>query len=91
MPDADDTRTVEKLDSRELLAVNTLGQLAKHPRVGALRRFITGRYLSYLSADSTRGVPEAGPQERLSTTGDNLPNVVQYLKEEAHAAAPSQA
>ncbi len=81
MPDEDDTRTEEKLDSRELLAVNTLGQLAKHPRVGALRRFITGWYLSYLSADSTRGVPEAGPQERLSMTGDNLPNVVQYLKE----------
>ncbi len=81
MPDEHDTRTVETLDSRELLAVNTLGQLAKHPRVGALRRFITGWYLSYLTADNTRGVPEAGPQERLSTTGDNLPNVVQYLKE----------
>lgn len=82
MPDAQDTRTQEKLDSRELLAVNTLGQFAKHPRVGALRRFISGWYLSYLSADSTRGVPEAGPQERLSTTGDNLPNVIQYLKEQ---------
>ena len=82
MPDAEDTRTPERLDSRELLAVNTLGQLAKHPRVGALRRFITGWYLSYLSADNTRGVPEAGPQERLSTTGDNLPNVIQYLKEQ---------
>jgi predicted ATPase len=81
MPDEEDTRAEERLDSRELLAVNTLGQLAKHPRVGALRRFITGWYLSYLTADNTRGVPEAGPQERLSTTGDNLPNVVQYLKE----------
>ena len=30
----------------------------------------------------TRGQPEAGPQERLSKTGDNLPNVVQYLKEQ---------
>lgn len=82
MPDEEDTRTEERLDSRELLAVNTLGQLAKHPRVGALRRFITGWYLSYLTADNTRGVSEAGPQERLSTTGDNLPNVVQYLKEQ---------
>ncbi len=82
MPDKDDTRTKEQLDSRDLLAVNTLGQFAKHPRVGALRRFISGWYLSYLSADSTRGVPEAGPQERLSTTGDNLPNVIQYLKEQ---------
>ena len=82
MPDEQDTRTTERLDSRELLAVNTLGQLAKHPRVAALRRFISGWYLSYLSADNTRGVPEAGPQERLSSSGDNLPNVIQYLKEQ---------
>ena len=81
LPDEQDKRAEERLDSRELLAVNTLGQFAKHPRVGALRRFITGWYLSYLSADNTRGVPESGPQERLSTTGDNLPNVIQYLKE----------
>lgn len=65
-----------------MLAVNTLGQFAKHPRVSALRRFITGWYLSYLSADTTRGIPEAGPQERLSSIGDNLPNVIQYLKEQ---------
>jgi predicted ATPase len=82
LPDEKDTRTTERLDSRDLLAVNTLGQLAKHPRVAALRRFITGWYLSYLSADNTRGVPEAGPQERLSSSGDNLPNVIQYLKEQ---------
>jgi predicted ATPase len=65
-----------------MIAANTLGQLAKHPRVSALRRFITGWYLSYLTADNTRGTPEAGPQERLSATGDNLPNVIQYLKEQ---------
>ncbi len=81
-PDEQDERIVERLDSREMLAVNTLGQFAKHPRVSALRRFITDWYLSYLSADSTRGVPEAGPQERLSATGDNLPNVIQYLREQ---------
>ena len=81
-PDENDARIRERLDSRELLAVNTLGQLAKNPRVAALRRFITGWYLSYLTADETRGVPEAGPQERLSFTGDNLPNVIQYLKEQ---------
>jgi predicted ATPase len=82
MPDESDVRVEERLDSAELLAVNTLGQFAKHPRVSALRRFITGWYLSYLSADNTRGTPEAGPQERLSATGDNLPNVIQYLKEQ---------
>jgi len=82
MPDQQDQRIAEELDSPEMLAVSTLGQLAKHPRVAALRRFITGWYLSYLAAEHTRGVPEAGPQERLSATGDNLPNVIQYLKEQ---------
>ena len=82
MPDEKDQRISEELDSREMLAVNTLGQLAKHPRVSALRRFITGWYLSYLTADSARLVPEAGPQERLSASGDNISNVIQYLKEQ---------
>jgi predicted ATPase len=81
-PDSKDERVSEQLASREFLAVNTLGQLSRNPRVGALRKFITGWYLSYLTADNTRGTPEAGPQERLSTSGDNLPNVIQYLKEQ---------
>ncbi len=82
MPDAEDERVSEKLESAEFLAVSTLGQFAKHPRVSALRKFITGWHLSYLTADNTRSIPEAGAQERLSPTGDNLPNVVQYLKEQ---------
>lgn len=81
-PDEKDERKEETLDSPEYLAVNTLGQFAKHPRVSALRRFITDWYLSYLSADAMRGLPEAGPQEHLSSSGDNLPNVIQYLKEQ---------
>ena len=82
MPDEKEQRIEEKLDSPEMLAVNTLGQFARHPRVSALRRFITGWYLSYLSADHARSIPEAGPQERLSASGDNLPNVMQYLLEQ---------
>ncbi len=80
-PSEGEERVVEKLSNRELLAINTLGQFSRHPRVSELRGFIEGWYLSYLTADSTRGLPEAGPQERLSQTGDNLPNVIQYLKE----------
>lgn len=81
-PDEKAERISENLDSAEMIAANTLGQLAKHPRVSALRRFITGWYVSYITAASTRGLPEAGPQERLTQTGDNLPNVIQYLKEQ---------
>lgn len=81
-PDETAQRTHERLESPDLLAVNTFGQFSSHPRVSALRRFITGWYLSYISANSARGVPESGPQERLSASGDNLPNVIQYLVEQ---------
>jgi predicted ATPase len=81
MPDEQDRRVEIPLRSPDLIAVNTLGQFADHPRVAALREFITDWYVSYLSIDDTRNQPEAGPQEKLSRTGDNLANVVQYLKE----------
>ena len=74
-------RNDERFDDASTLAVSTLGQLAIHPRLSALRRFITNWYLSYLSTDAIRGVAEVVPQERLSETGDNLPNVIQYLQE----------
>ena len=80
-PDENAEREEVPLRAPDLLAVSTLGQLAEHPRVAALREFITDWYVSYLSIDDTRGQPEAGPQERLSKTGDNLANVIQHLKE----------
>ena len=81
LPDAQDSRKEIPLNAPDLLAVNALGQFADHPRVAALRQFITGWHISYLSADSARGQPEAGPQEQLSKTGDNLANVIQHLAE----------
>ena len=81
LPDAKDKRIPFPLKSSELLAVNALGQFAEHPRIAALRDFITGWYVSYLSTESARGLPEAGPQDRLSKSGDNLANVIQYLVE----------
>lgn len=81
-PDAQDRRIDVPLNSADLLAVNALGQFAEHPRVAALRNFITGWYVSYLAADSARGQPEAGPEDRLTKTGDNLANVIQYLAEQ---------
>lgn len=80
-PDKDDQRIEVPLNAPDLLAVNALGQFADHPRVSALRDFITGWYVSYLSVDSTRGQPESGPAERLSKSGDNLANTIQHLSE----------
>ena len=80
-PDVEDKRVPIPLKSPDLLAVNALGQFQEHPRVAALRDFIMGWYVSYLSAESARSQPEAGPHERLTRTGDNLANVIQYLGE----------
>jgi predicted ATPase len=76
------TTVSEHLASPALLAVSALGVFQGHPRVRALREFIQGWYLSYVSADQTRTTPSAGPEARLSQSGDNLANVVQHLREE---------
>lgn len=81
-PEPSDTRVDKPLSGPDVLAVSTLGTLAENPRVIALRNFITGWHLSYLSADAARGNPEAGAEERLSPTGHNLPNVIQYLRDQ---------
>ena len=60
-PDEAGIRVDEPLSSPDLLAVNTLGQFQNHPRAAALRRFITGWYLSYLTAPNLRQIREAGP------------------------------
>ena len=80
-PDESDERIQESLASPDMLAVNTLGQFEKHPRVSALRRFITGWSMSYISVNELRMIHDAGPQEDLSPSGDNLVNVIQYLSE----------
>ncbi|MEY9213011.1 AAA family ATPase [Thermobifida halotolerans] len=72
----------QELAASDVLAVSALGQLRNHPRVVALKEFVSGWYLSYLSVDDERKPPQAGPQEHLSRSGDNLSNVLQYLKEE---------
>lgn len=82
MPEADDQKINAELKSPDLLAVGTLGNLAENPRVMALKDFITGWHLSYLSASNARIIPDAGPMEKLSQTGDNLANVIQFIKEQ---------
>ena len=81
-PDEEDARVDTPLKSPDLLAVNALGQFQEHPPVAALRDFIMGWHVSYLSAESTRGQPEAGPHEHLTRAGDNLANVIQCLAEQ---------
>ena len=80
--DKGDKKSVEMTDKRRL-AIATLGGLVEHPRIAKFRQFIENWYLSYFTPDAVRRAhPQAGPQQRLNTHGDNLGNVVQYLERE---------
>jgi predicted ATPase len=79
--DTGETRS-EKLTQSDSLAVSALGQLSRHPRVTALRDFISGWYLFYVNVSNLRTTPISGPSPRLSQTGDNLANVLQCLGEQ---------
>ena len=76
-----ETEEIE-LDDFRKLGIATLGALKQHPRISAFRRFIEGWYLSYFTPDAARSLPLAGPQKHLNTRGDNLGNVVQFMKRE---------
>ena len=80
-PDDAKEQINEKLVDLSALAANMFGQLARHPRVSALRRFIADWHISNFSTNITRHATDHGPQKRLSETGNNLPNVIQYLQE----------
>lgn len=80
-PDEANGQINEQLDDPATIAASMFGQSAHHPRVSAFRRFITDWYLSDLSTHAAHQATNDGPQKRLSATGDNLPNVIQYLQE----------
>ena len=82
IPDEEDKQINEQLNDLSTLAVSRFGHSKHHPRVSALYHFITDWHFSHLSTDASHGDPEASVQERLSETGDNLPNVIQYLKDQ---------
>ena len=79
--ESSETEYIELEDQRKL-GIATLGALAQHPRISAFRRFIEGWYLSYFTPDAARSLPLAGPQPHLNIHGDNLGNVVQFMKRE---------
>ena len=64
------------------LALATLGNLSEYQDIVSFKVFLDGWYLCYFKPDAARGLPAAGPQKHLSTRGENLANVVQYMERE---------
>ncbi len=74
-----------RLADRRRLVLSTLGNMSQYPDIVAFRQFLDSWYLCYFSPDAARQTPLAGPQCHLSSSGDNLANVVEYWERE-HAS-----
>ena len=74
-----ETEPVELQDNRKL-GIATLGALKQHYRISAFRQFIEGWYLSYFTPDAARKLSLTGPQKHLNIHGDNIGNVVQFMR-----------
>jgi len=72
---------VELTDLRQL-GIATLGTLKEHPRIKRFRDFLKGWYLFNFNPDAARSLPTAGLEKHPNIHGDNIGNVVQYLKRE---------
>ena len=80
-PDEELGREEQKLGSPDILAIKGLGQFDKFKAASAFRNFIENWHVSDFHIADARPSREAGYAEHLSTTGENLPLVAQYMFE----------
>lgn len=73
------TREEYKLDSPDVLAIKGLGQFEKFRVVAEFRSLIENWHVSDFHISEARPSSEAGFAEHLSTRGDNVAQVAQYL------------
>lgn len=76
-----ETETEHVLDDPSGLAVKALGQFSQFPAVAGLRRLLESWHVSDFHISEARPSAEAGYAEHLSTRGDNIAQVAQYLYE----------
>ncbi|WP_310388290.1 AAA family ATPase [Roseateles sp.] len=85
-PDEELAREVQKLDAPDILAVKGLGQFDRFKAASALRLMIENWHISDFHVSEARPSQEDGFAEHLSTRGDNLPLVANFLFEHHRAS-----
>lgn len=78
-PEAKEVREEQRLESPDILAIKGLGQFQRFRVVSQFRRLIESWHLSDFHISAARPSVEAGYAEHLSSEGDNLPLVAQFL------------
>lgn len=80
-PDEELEREEQKLQSPDILAIKGLGQFERFKAASAFRDFIEKWHVSDFHISEARSVRDAGYAEHLSTKGDNLALVAQFIYE----------
>jgi len=75
------TREDQELDAPDILAIKGLGQFERFKAASAFRQMIENWHISDFHVSDARPSQEDGFAEHLSTRGDNLPLVANYLFE----------
>lgn len=69
------------LDSPDILAIKVFGQLKIFKEIASFRNLLENLYISNIQIEQSKLIQEIGISEHLSTTGDNLSQVSQYIYE----------
>ena len=72
-------REEQTLKSPDILAIKGLAQFEKFPAVIALSELIDNWHVSDIHVNEARNIQQADYAEHLSTLGENLSNVIEYL------------
>ena len=80
-PDEELDREDQKLQKSDILAIKGLGQFERFKAASAFRNFIENWHVSDFHVSEARSVQDAGHAEHLSSSGDNLALVAQYILE----------
>lgn len=75
-------REYQKLGSPDILAIKGLGQFDRFKAASSFRNFIENWHISDFHISDARPSKEAGYAEHLSSRGDNLPLVSQFIFEQ---------
>jgi predicted ATPase len=80
-PDEALRREEQELDAADILAIKGLGQFERFKAASAFRQMIESWHISDFHVSEARPSQEDGVAEHLSTRGDNLPLVANFLYE----------
>ena len=78
-PDEELEREEQRLESNDILAIKGLGQFQRFKAASAFRSLIENWHVSDFHISEARGSKDALYAEHLSTAGDNMASVAQYI------------